>query len=77
MNVSSKPAGWFHLTIVFHGADNGASVYYDGILMGTDTIQSWSIRTISSGKMVLGRYIYDIDDRYATVEVDELALWDN
>ena len=73
-----KPTGWFHLTLVFHGAGNGASVYYDGTLMDTDTSGfGSSLKTVSSGQMVLGRQKCDYDGKYATVNVDELTLWDN
>ena len=55
------------------------SLYYDGELMDnskTTTISN-SKAVASSGKMVIGREEYGIDDNYVTMDTDELTLWNN
>ena len=78
--VSTKnPTGWFHLTIIYHGTGNGLSVYYDGELMGNTKTSIGSLYdgVPSSGKMAIGKEEYDVDDKYATMVIDELTLWNN
>ena len=57
-------------------------MYYDGTLMDMDTRgfdrgANNGPRPVGSGRMVLGRQRYGKNGRYASVEVDELTLWDN
>ena len=77
--VPGKPLGWFHLAIIFHGATNGLSVYYDGKLKNrrTTELRPSIPRSSSSGKMVIGRLSYNYDGNYASVMMDELAIWNN
>ena len=72
------PPGWFHVTWVFYGPDEGQGfrVYYEGgeLLKNTLTDQplaKWN----SSGRVVVGRRVTDVDDHYGNVEVDELIFW--
>ena len=78
--VTPKPDGWFHLTVVYHISDDDdvMEVYYDGELSGkTDTAQNNPLSSSSSGNMSLGRLEYDYDGNYASLEIDEITLWDN
>ena len=53
-------------------------VYYDAEPVGTmHTIGVTESSNSSSGNMTVGRLEYDSDGSYATVEIDELALWNN
>ena len=78
--VNKKPSGWFHLTIVYNNYDNdyNMEVYYDAEAVGTmHTIADTQPSNASSGNMTVGRLEYDSDGNYATLEIDELTLWNN
>ena len=54
------------------------SVYYDGELMGeTNSKKSGLTISFGSGRMAIGRRYFDSDEKYATMEIDELTLWNN
>ena len=76
MYILGKPAGWFHLTVVYHEAGNDVDVYYDGERKVTVS-RSGAIEPSGSGHMVIGRRFIDAFNGYATVEIDELTLWNN
>ena len=74
MYIPGKPTGWFHLTVVYHGAGNDVDIYYNG--QRRDTVSpSSSTAPTGSGYILIGRPYVDGDNYYATVEIDELTLW--
>ena len=76
MYIDGKPTGWFHLTIVYHGDGNDVDIYYDGQRKDTFSPGSSTVPS-GSGHTVIGRQFIDQDNYYATVEIDELTLWNS
>ena len=76
MYIPGKPTGWFHLTVVYHGDGKNVDVYYDGERKVTVS-PSGAIEPSGSGRIVIGRRFIDAFSGYATVEIDELTLWNN
>ena len=75
--VTTKPVGWFHLAFVFLGANYGLIVYYDGEEMFRVTNTLDKSNQPSSGRMFIGKSMYNYEDCYASVMMDELTVWDN
>ena len=74
----APPAGWFHLTVMYRGDGKGLMIYYDGETIGSATTKnSYTEIGSSSGEVVLGRQLTNKDNYYASVMVDEVALWNN
>lgn len=57
----------------------GLSIYYDGELMGETNSGAEAMFTYpsGSGQMVIGRTYSDSDEKYVTMEIDELTLRNN
>ena len=53
----------------------GITVYTDGSLQGNDTSKYTRSWAAGDGRLVIGRWYTDRDQRYASVAVDELTLW--
>ena len=51
--------------------------YYNGEQKSGVTTFPLNSGTSGSGQMVFGRKNVDFDSRYATMEIDELTLWNN
>ena len=69
--------GWFHLVLNYIGpADGqGITIYTDGDLQVSVTSRVTTSYTAGDGRVVIGRARTDLDERYASVEVDELTFW--
>ena len=76
IRISDTPTGWFHLTVIYHRAENDVDIYYNGERKSASLGAMISVPS-GSGQMVIGRHYVDLDSGYATVEVDELTLWNN
>ena len=68
---------WIYYVFVLEGPKQGEgiSVYADGILANQTTTKESGDYPSGSGRMVIGRRNVDVDDKYASVTVDELLLW--
>ena len=69
---------WLHLVGVYYGPNEGEGItlYVNGIQAERDTTQAaMSSVILGSGKLVAGRKRTEINDRYASVEVDEILLF--
>ena len=56
----------------------GMSIYYDGVLMGETDRKIPETHESGSGQMVIGRRYYDdSDEKFVSMEIDELTLWNN
>ena len=53
----------------------GITVYIDGALQGSDTSKATRSRQPGDGRVVIGRRRTNIDQKYESVMVDELTLW--
>ena len=69
---------WLHLAGVYYGPNEGEGIalYLNGIQVANDTARATTSSVIpGSGKLVVGRKRSEINDRYASVEVDEILLF--
>ena len=73
----SRPSGWFHLVVNYIGPEEGEGirVYYDGVLVGSDTRKN--VHTISegNGQIAIGRFYNNNKWRDGSVVVDDLILF--
>ena len=74
---SSEPSGWTHIVLNFIGPDNGQGIriYYDGEQTGSDNTKNVHAFQSGDSRVVVGRQFIDEDDHYASVDVDELILF--
>ena len=72
---TQKPTAWFHASLVFHNSSEGITVYHDGNQVATDDSKSPASSDSRDGITVIGRRFSQIDNQYATLIVDELAMW--
>ena len=77
LNGPIQPTAWFHLGLVYHGSEDGQgfTVYYDGRLLQSVTQKIPNTFDRGRGKLVVGRILIDKDNRYASIEVDDIILW--
>ena len=73
----SRPTGWTHVVLNCIGPNTGEgiSVYYDGREVASDTTKAGGPYSAGDGRIVVGRYYTDRDERYSTVQVDELIFF--
>ena len=59
------------------GPDNGHGIwiYFDGVETGSDTSRSSTSYGQGDGRIVIGRQFTNTDNSYASVELDELMLF--
>ena len=74
----TRPSAWFHLVVNYIGPEEGGGirVYYDGVLVGSDTRKD--VHTISegNGQIAIGRF-YNNNNKWrdGSVVVDDLILF--
>ena len=78
---NSRPTGWTHVLLNYIGPNNGQGIriYYNGEQVASDTRKSnlYSEHQPGNGRIVVGRYYTNKDQRYASVEIDELVFFNN
>ena len=72
-----KPAGWFHIVLNINGTstEQAIRIYHDGTKAGQDTELEEDTQKEGNGRIVIGRRFSDLDDKYASVAVDELLFF--
>ena len=72
-----SPSGWTHFIINYIGSEDGEGIriYYDGVRRENDTSMNLNSFNTGDGRIVIGRVYTDIDDRYASVQLDELIFF--
>ena len=62
---------------MYHGPEDGQgfTVYYDGTLIQSVTQKIPNTLDRGNGGLVVGRMLIDKDNRYASIEVDDIILW--
>ena len=79
LNTDDRPPGWFHMVLVLQGED--IRVYQNKVTL-TETVNSID-RTSNipfipgSGTTVIGKKNTDKNRNFASVIVDELAMWNH
>ena len=78
MYTSTSVAGdWTHVVLHYIGTKDvqGNKIYIDGV----DKMTSFSLTAAShedgDGRTVVGRYFTNVDDQYASVDIDELLFF--
>ena len=77
--VSDDFDGWFHMTMVIVGvnAGEGMKVYHNGLIKKEDgNLLPQDVDVSSVGHLAIGRSFLDCDERYTSVDVDELLIFD-
>ena len=73
------PTDWTHIVVNYIGPDDGQGirVYFDGIEMKSDTEKHGGPFSAGDGRIVVGRINTQIDNRYSTMQADELMFFNN
>ena len=59
------------------GDSEGITLYMDGTEGANDTIKSGESYLPGDGRIVVGRFLTDVDDHYNSLEVDELIFFNS
>ena len=70
-----KPPGWFLITMVLRGPDDGIVVYHGATQVAEDTTKSNLPSAPGDSRVLIGRKRISRDDDYASIMVDELTMW--
>ena len=65
---------WVHAVMIYYGPNTGIRVHVNGGVK-TDKGRSASSKEASSGHVVIGRRYVTVNEKYCSVTVDELMLW--
>ena len=73
----STPTGWTNVVLNYIGPSDGIRMFIDGQEVASDTDkETYDAVLTGDGKITLGRIFTKYDDYYATVQVDEMLLFD-
>ena len=67
--------GWFHLVLNFISPLEGFKVYNDGAEVNRTIRNFQDTYNIRDSRIVIGRSFTEVDEDYASVEVDELLFF--
>ena len=68
--------GWVHGVMVYHGVEQGITVYQDGRKIGTGTDKRHAgAKPRGNGQVGVGLRNHGYRDRYASVSVDEIKFY--
>ena len=70
-------SGWIHVTLNYLGPNigEGIKIFYDGTEVVSDTTKDGGSFPAGDGRIVLGRFFTDTDEKYTSMQVDELLLF--
>ena len=69
------PHAWVHAVMVYHGFNQGITVYQDGSLIGSQTQRGGTWHTGGNGQLIIGNRNYGSGDHYVSASVDEIKLY--
>ena len=74
----STPIGWTHVVMVILGMDHGEGLigYQNGVEVLSASYRRSYHKDPRNGHLFIGKRGYSLDSHYASVEIDELAIWD-
>ena len=72
---AERLADWFHAVLNFIGPDDGIQIYNYGVKVNDDASKRQKNYKLGDRRIVIGRLYTDLDQRYASVKVDELLLF--
>ena len=65
---------WVHAVVVYHGVEQGMTVYFDGNKLATVTAKVRVPTATGNGTVFIGKDHY-LEARYATASVDEIKMY--
>ena len=71
------PSGWTHIVLNYIGSGSGEGirVFYNGHQVASDTTTWGPLRQAPNGKIVIGRVYTDHNVYYSSIQIDQLALF--
>ena len=77
--IQTRPTGWTHIVLNYIGPNDGQGIriFYDGQEVTSEIRKSASSssRPAGDGRIVVGRIYTDQDKLYASMQIDELAFF--
>ena len=72
-----RPSGWIHVTLNYLGPNigEGIKIFYDGTEVASDTTKDRGSFPAGDGRIVVGRFFTDTDEKYTSMQVDEPFLF--
>ena len=77
LNVD-RPTDWFHSVLVYHGSavGQGMTLYHNGMMVRSVTSKDSLVEfQPGEGRMIIGKLEANKDNKYASIEVDDLTMW--
>ena len=73
----ARPIGWTHFVLNYIGQNDGheIKIYCDGVQMASSNMTGPYRYLPGTGRVVVGRQYTNCDNNYASVDVDELLLF--
>ena len=68
----TKPTGWVHAVLAYHGVNQGITAYQDGREIGNTMTRQSVDRIAGNGEVVIGRRL---GSQYASAFVDEIKMY--
>ena len=72
-----RPSGWTHMVLNYFGPDGGTKLYFNGVYQSSNIPKFGAGIDPGDGRTVVGRKNADSDYYYSSLEIDELALFNN
>ena len=74
VDIEPLNKNWHHLALVY--GNNSLLIYHNGTLVGSDETGNIITRRESgNGRMVIGRQFTDRDEKYVSMHLDEVMMW--
>ena len=72
-----KSTEWTHIVLNYIGPDDGIRIYYNGTEEDRDTTKTTGFGPYSAGdgRIVVGRWFTDKDEKYPSLQVDEMIFF--
>ena len=71
--------GWIHVVVNYIGLNNGEGtrMFIDSVEVSSATTKDTGLHSPGDERIVVGRWYKDKDDKYASVQIDELIFFNN
>ena len=75
--TTSVTADWTHVVLNYIGTEDvqGNKIYIDGMAKMISFSLTAASHEEGDGRTVVGRYLTNVDDNYASVDIDELLFF--
>ena len=72
---ADKQGDWFHVVLNFIGPSDGIKIYHERVKVITGASRTAGNCTQGDRRTVIGRRFSELDERYASVQMDELLFF--